>query len=906
MTLYKIRNGYHLRTDRTTTSRVLVHAEEAGGAASKIFQNTTSILSTGDFSGTALWTDGTGAGRGRFSPNAYGATYCNGVESCIYSGDESYVPAAFQLTLDDTELMPNQVDRDFSGASAWVDGNFAGGGGSYDETTDGVLTLAANADNSYCTLPAASAPTTKDVAYRITFDVDSLTDTALYVYAGEAGTDSYLQVASGSSGTFFFDFIAQTSGGIKVLLSTAGGEATLDNFSLKKLQPNDVTEAMNNTLQTTGNYVTWAAASTSSMLLLTGRPLQGIKLYVKTANATTSSLQVRYHTTSGLFTLLSQTAATHSVEGKALAQTGSITFASTDGTAAPFHYNGLYLYAYHLYLTAGSAGVYYITVDAPFQTIKDIWDGVYRVPIGYQFYNATKYEDFTYDVNYESTVATIVGALLDGLVHTTDHIVVVFEEQITGMLVKMLAGYVNTTASVLTVKYWNGSAWTAVSGQADGTSNGGKTHGQSGLIYWLKPTDEVRQNLFNKPGYAYRFEFSATFSGTKGSTAEVVVDTVQGIPAQQDVRPFKFGSEYLGRNMLCGYTAGKEGNRIDYSMPDAPLTFNGDETSRDGSQSIYVSGPDDLEAAITLTNRYGSSIIGVHVVLKRFETHILFGTGPEDFKVYPISYSIGCIAPLSLFTAEVAFGVGAGDESKRNIAGWLSADGPVLFDGTVLIPLSGIRKYFEPEDGDYINLSYVDRSVSYFNAIEKVWNLLIPTGTSTTLNTWLCFDMTRPQKGWFEKVPSEYPQAAFPVIDSSGARHIYGGVDSGYMMQLDYGTSWAGDPIEQVIETGDFGPSGNMFEQTNISEVRAIAKRMSEDQDLTVKHYANTATSATTLGTIGLDTGSARLVRNNINTNKTAWLHRLRFEASTATTDRGVQLIGWGIRWRQTTDDPTT
>ena len=119
MTTYNIRNGYQLRTDRTTTSRVLVHAEPDSGNA-KIFQNTTAILGTGDFSATELWEDATGAGRGRFAPNSSGMTYCNGVESCVYSGDESPALACFQLALDSTELMPNPVDRDFSGASAWA------------------------------------------------------------------------------------------------------------------------------------------------------------------------------------------------------------------------------------------------------------------------------------------------------------------------------------------------------------------------------------------------------------------------------------------------------------------------------------------------------------------------------------------------------------------------------------------------------------------------------------------------------------------------------------------------------------------------------------------------------------------------------------------------------------------
>ena len=46
----------------------------------------------------------------------------------------------------------------------------------------------------------------------------------------------------------------------------------------------------------------------------------------------------------------------------------------------------------------------------------------------------------------------------------------------------------NTNASVLTVNFWNGSAWTAVSGFTDGTTAGGNTMSQNGLVTWTVPS----------------------------------------------------------------------------------------------------------------------------------------------------------------------------------------------------------------------------------------------------------------------------------------------------------------------------------------------------------------------------------------------------------------------------------
>jgi hypothetical protein len=769
------------------------------------------------------------------------------------------------------------------------------------------LSLTATAAGQYCYLPAANAPTDVANAYILQVGVDNVSvDWYIYDYSGGQliGT-----VYSGDSGTLHFPFTATSPGGIKIVASGSGA-ADFDNFSLVGLQPKDVTDKISNTLET--EFFLWDTVGVQApmVFLLTERPLQAVKFYVVSGGENTtgdSATWCRYWCSDGYFKDVSFLADGTTDSTVTMAQTGTYSFASTVSDAEPLHFNGLYLYCYVFRISPGStAQIYHITVDAPFQEMKDIWDGVYRPPIAFQYYNASKYEDFTYDVNYESPSSTVVGAVLDGLVYTTDHIIIVFQEQTTGIFVKMFSGYVNTTASVMTLNYWNGSSWVAPNAFADGSDRAGKTLNRTGLLRWVKPSDEVSQNLFNRPGYAYKLEFSATLSGTKGDADyDVVVDMVYGVPAQQKIIPAKFPAEYLGRALLCGHTAGKEGNRIDFSMPGAPLTFNGEESSRNNTQSIYVSGMDDLVGSVTLTNRYGASIIGVHVLLKKTETHILFGTGPSDYSIYPISYNTGCIAPKTIFTAEVAFGVGSGDEAKRNICGWLSHDGPVIFDGTVIIPISGIDKFFDPSNSDYLNLTYAADSVSYFNATEKVWNLIIPSSsTATDLNKWLCFDLGRPEKGWFEKVPAEYPQAAWPVIDSNGGRYNYGGIDSGYMVQLDTGTSWAGTAIDCVIETGDFGPSGNVFDQTNIDEVRVIAKRTDEDADLTVKHYSNTATSgAETIGTIELDYGTDRLVRDTIQTNKTAWLHRMRFETSTDDTD-DLQLIGWAFKWAKTTEDP--
>lgn len=64
----------------------------------------------------------------------------------------------------------------------------------------------------------------------------------------------------------------------------------------------------------------------------------------------------------------------------------------------------------------------------------------------------------------------------------------------------VMSGNVNANASVLTVAYWNGSAWTTLTnganGYLDGTINAGATFGKSGTIVWpTLPTDWSKMSL---------------------------------------------------------------------------------------------------------------------------------------------------------------------------------------------------------------------------------------------------------------------------------------------------------------------------------------------------------------------------------------------------------------------------
>jgi len=138
-----------------------------------------------------------------------------------------------------TELMPNAIDRTFTGGStAWADVDLAAGGGSFNETTDLSLLAGAAGAGDYCTLAVASAPTTVGSKYRMLYDLDNLVGTWTvkdFTGAQTIGTIS----ADATQG--YLDWTAEYSGGYRLIAVSNNAAGDFDNFKLYLRTDNNVT-----------------------------------------------------------------------------------------------------------------------------------------------------------------------------------------------------------------------------------------------------------------------------------------------------------------------------------------------------------------------------------------------------------------------------------------------------------------------------------------------------------------------------------------------------------------------------------------------------------------------------------------------------------------------------------------
>lgn len=540
------------------------------------------------------------------------------------------------------------------------------------------------------------------------------------------------------------------------------------------------------------------------------RPLQGIKAYVKTANDTVSTLTGWYW--SGAWTSLTLTDNT-AVGGITLATTGTVTWASTEDTAKKKLLEGLIYYWYQFEVSAGTAEIYYTTLDAPFQDITNIWNGTEVVVGACWTHDGTNYKDFTDEVNDDATDSVAVLDALD----TTHSFLVGFTEPMQGLHIYFSEGKGNSDASVLTLKYWDGDSWVGLSDVDDGTDDGGDSFSKSGVIPFsaVGGVTEFETNISSEvPLYYYQCTFSVQLD------AEVEIYYVRGIPATPSIPGYKFPGMYQGRALLFTETNGIK-NRMRYSAYNSPDVWNGDD-----SGYLYFGGETELTASGVIYNVFRTTGYEQLIITKENETYRVHGDGPDNWESQQMSGTVGCVAPLSFVVCDVA---DITEDTKRHVAIWQSDSGIVMCDGATTIIISDdIRCYWDSNDSRYIPANRQDDSIGSYDTNLNSYKLLILSGAGQTTHN-IELEYSLKNKEWTsiyrENASGAYPfQCIFPVKDTVGNKYTYGCTNTGFMYETESGTTWSGTDIEQYIHTKDLllDEEQPFFRHTTINYLRLL------------------------------------------------------------------------------------
>lgn len=566
--------------------------------------------------------------------------------------------------------------------------------------------------------------------------------------------------------------------------------------------------------------------------------LDGIKAYVATANTETSTLSGWAWNGQdwSSFTLTDNTAS----GGVSMAQTGTVTWTYDEGHDV-LYISGLAMYVYRFQLSAGNATIYKTTLSAPLQPIRDLWNGAPRVITAFEANRNGVNEDYTFAVESQDSTTDAPYAATIGDIDGSDHLIVMSDDRLMGLSVAMVTDLLNAAnAQIDAIYYWDGDSFVSVGYFNDNTldTGGDSSFAQSGTITWSAPDadDEHAAELFGKIGYVYKITVDAALTDGTGHDG-TSVDYISGITAPLELNGYNLVGYYNGRTMLV------DGNRVDYSQTDTPWVYNGVDASDNRLNSLYFGDKNEIVAATSIFNRYGSNLIEAWIVLKKNATYVLTGSQPdlnypEPFVIKNVSNTIGCAAPMTVVSAETDIG----NNVRMNVVCWLDFAGPIIYDGTVPVRLPGLEKYFDPTDLECVNYSYIDQSVFYIDTVNNQLNMLFPTGSSTTNNKWIVYDFE--DKKLFEKVPynDAYLYNAAGVTDTDGARYNYGFLSTGYMMRLDNGADWDGNAIEQQIRTGIFSPEQlddlGFWTESEIRAIKLLSEAIDEDQDVTISLYS--------------------------------------------------------------------
>ncbi|MGA3282553.1 MAG: hypothetical protein ABSD50_16410 [Smithella sp.] len=668
--------------------------------------------------------------------------------------------------------------------------------------------------------------------------------------------------------------------------------------------PEDYTTQMQNT-QTDVNDSTIITSGRNYILVGSVRPLKGIKFYVNSPNSTSSSLTGSYYvgTSWVSMTITDNT----SVGGKSLAQTGTVTFPTTVGLAQPRYIDSYFLYWYQFELSAGTASIYHVTLDAPFQDIIDVWDGVKRTVAKAFWYVAPNYGDETTQVlkqDYVDGDTTTYWNVSNGggTSSTSNCWFIGFTDPTCGLFIAFNQNvFLNTNAgSTMIVQYWNGSAWVNVVNLVDGTASieaGVPTSlMQGGLVSWQQQSELTteQKTIINDsdPYYYYRIYFTgAIYSVANG---DIRVDYMAGIPSHTTLSSYAFGLLAANRLMLGCDTYGYK-NQLIISADSQPQVFNGDD-----SYTIIFGDEKPLTCGTSIFAQYASNIYNMALIFKQTETWTLVwtqGTNSMEWTRYLISPNIGCPAPRTLKTVSASFENNI--NATKVIAIWRGDDGIYVSNGQAPLRVShDIDSVFDPTKPLHVNPDMVAYEASFVDVHNEEYHWLWASGTNTVLDQEFVLDLKTWQ--WFNinRGTGNNLQFGIEVTDQIGNYYSYGFLDTGYMERLEYGTSFDGLPIACTMTLGDIALSGDMLEETSVTRFDLIALAKNLESNVNLAHTMDGNSNGDTYTLSEATTARFSNVFTDIFSDP-AIFHTFSFSTTTSLESKGFEPLACNVLFRK-------
>ena len=456
---------------------------------------------------------------------------------------------------------------------------------------------------------------------------------------------------------------------------------------------------------------------------------------------------------------------------------GNITLATTGGAMTwtiPTDEQSSYMYGrsgfwYQLRLTVSALDsqveVSAVTYSAPFQDLRNIWDGVPVDAVEVQVEGATQY--------YRYAAGSVnLDALGSG-----KKIVVASADPIEGIYIDP-GNTPNATGTAITsLKYWDGNSFEVVGTITDGT--GGMS--SPGWITFPRKT-AYKHQFGTSTFYAYWYEIIWD--------SAISADTVVSVRTMPYFDMGNFGkvgmcnAVWKGR-LIVSFDILPE--YIYISAEGRPMVFNGLDFKikevGDGRSNKIVSMKKYYNELAIWQEEEG--VDGGCLTL-------MLGNSPTAIGKLLLSTKFGSFNSKSTVVVD---GIATTAETKTNPKTrmyFLSNRGFCMSDGqSVTIISDDIQNYFDPQQIECIRTGYENEHWVGYDSAENVIRMGIVSGDTATLpNIFPVYDIV--DDAWYFDDPEQGLSCMTEVQAGTGDVAIIqvgGGIDDGFIYQLNYGTN---------------------------------------------------------------------------------------------------------------------